>query len=99
MGPEASGVQENHDLELEELHQALHELCQPLTALQCRLELGLAVGGPELRAAVDDSLEETRRIFTAVARLRSWLCAHEDAVAPPDAVFQAASPGRPEAAR
>jgi len=56
------------------MHSALHDLCQPLTALQCRLEMGrLAASGDGLREAVDGGLEETRRLFVAVARLRRCL--------------------------
>jgi hypothetical protein len=61
------------------MNRDLHDLCQPLTALQCRLELG-RMGGDRasLREAVDGGLEEMLRIYAAVARMRSSLV-EEDA--------------------
>ena len=32
------------DCMLQEIESELHDLCQPLTTLQCRLELGLMCG-------------------------------------------------------
>jgi len=61
-----------------EMHSALHDLCQPLTALQCQLEMGRRAGGGDvLREAVAGGLEETRRLFVAVARLRRCLLEEE----------------------
>lgn len=58
----------------EQLHLDLHDLCQPLTALQCRLEIGKMIGdGVALREAVDGGLDETQRMFDVVARMRMWL--------------------------
>jgi ribosomal protein L29 len=66
---------------LEELDQALHELCQPLTALQCRLELGRVIGDrSSLQEAIDGGLEEAKRVCVIVARIRTWLRT-QDAVA------------------
>lgn len=55
------------------LQKALHDLCQPLTALQCRLFLGTMTpaGGPqeelaELRSAVRESLVQCDRMMTHV---------------------------------
>jgi ribosomal 50S subunit-associated protein YjgA (DUF615 family) len=68
--------------ELEQRHAELHDLCQPLTALQCRLELGRMLGSKSaLDEAIDGGLEETRRMFEMIARIRQRLL--ED-----DAAFQ-----------
>lgn len=58
----------------ERLHADLHDLCQPLTALQCRLELGKMLG-PDvaLSDVVDGALEETQRMFAAVIQIRESL--------------------------
>ena len=59
---------------LYELEDELHDLCQPLTALQFRLELGKFVGDPQaLREAVDGALEETNRMIDAIKRMRERL--------------------------
>jgi hypothetical protein len=64
---------------LREIEVHLHDLCQPLTALRCRLELGRAIGDAEgLAEAVVGALEDTQRIFSAVYNLRDRL-AQEDA--------------------
>lgn len=68
---------DNHDLE--QRYAELHDLCQPLTALQCRLEMGRMPGHPGgLEEAVNGSLEETRRLFEIVARIRQRLLADEE---------------------
>lgn len=67
------------DLQLS--HAELHDLCQPLTVLQCRLEMSRipAFGGnPE--EAIDESLGETRRIFDIVARMRERLLLIEQSI-------------------
>ncbi len=65
---------------LNQLHADLHELCQPLTALQCRLEIGRMMGNEEaLLEAVDGGLEETLRMFAVIDRMRQRLIC-EDAV-------------------
>lgn len=59
---------------LEQIHADLHDLCQPLTALQCRLEIGRMLGHESaLQEAVDGSLEETKRMFAAVHQMRQRL--------------------------
>jgi hypothetical protein len=59
---------------LQMLERELHDLCQPVTSLQCRLELGKICGGEEaLVEAVDGALEDAARIFTAVAKVRGRL--------------------------
>lgn len=65
--------------DLERRHEELHDLCQPLTALQCRLEIGRMPGHPGgLEEAVEGSLEETRRLFEIIARIRQRLLADEE---------------------
>lgn len=62
--------------ELRELERELHDLCQPLTALQCRLELGKVIGGEAaLLEAADGALEDSARVFAGVARMRERLLA------------------------
>jgi len=59
---------------LREMDRELHDLCQPLTTLQCRLELAQMIGdAASLKEAVDGGVEETLRIFAAVARMRETL--------------------------
>lgn len=59
---------------LSEMERDLHDLCQPVTSLQCRLELGKLLGGEDaLTEATDGALEDASRIFEAVFRLRKRL--------------------------
>jgi hypothetical protein len=68
-----------YSIQLEQRHAELHDLCQPLTALQCRLELGrLQNHEGALVEAVDASLKETSRMFEAIARIRQRLLADEE---------------------
>ena len=63
---------------LEQMHVDLHDLCQPLTALQCRLELGRMLGHEGgLQDAVDGALEETKRMFKIVDQMRQRLLREE----------------------
>jgi C4-dicarboxylate-specific signal transduction histidine kinase len=63
---------------LEQMHFELHELCQPLTALQCQLEIGRMLGHETaLKEAVEGALKETRRMFKVVARMRQRLLSEE----------------------
>jgi hypothetical protein len=65
--------------QLEQRHAELHDLCQPLTALQCRLEIGrLQNHEGALVEAVDASLQETRRMFEVIARIRQRLLTDEE---------------------
>ena len=64
----------------EAIEHELHELCQPLTTLRCRLELALMqcepgdAGSQEaLREAVIEGLDDMRRAFVSVGRLRESL--------------------------
>lgn len=50
---------------------ALHDFCQPLTVLQCKLEMGLLKGGEEAtHAAVIDGLRECKRLNAVVTTMR-----------------------------
>ncbi len=58
----------------------LHQLCQPLTTLRCRLELAMMMSGPDepegreaLVEAVEGGLQDVQRIFACVDRLRERL--------------------------
>ena len=65
---------------LREIDVELHNLCQPLTALQCLLEVARSVGDLEaLQRAIDDGLEQTGRMFEVVAQMRKCLLALETA--------------------
>ncbi|HSY37718.1 MAG TPA: hypothetical protein VK814_18330 [Acidobacteriaceae bacterium] len=66
-------------IDLEQSNLELHDLCQPLTALQCRLEMGRMLGNPEaLEEAVKGGLEETRRMFRIIAHMRQRLVEMEE---------------------
>jgi len=57
-----------------QLSAGVHDLCQPLTTLQCRLELATLTRTPEAyRSAVEDGLIECRRLVEAVEILREIL--------------------------
>ncbi len=66
------------------MHDHVHALSQPLTALQCRLEIGRMLGDPaSLLEAVEGGLAETRRIFAAVAQMRLGLRGPEETMQSP----------------
>jgi hypothetical protein len=67
------------DAFLNEIAEELHDLCQPLTALQCLLEIARLPGDCHnvLLETVEDSLTETRRIFIAVARMRERILSED----------------------
>lgn len=57
---------------LQRLSKALHDLCQPLTTLQCRLEMAGVLGtDAAYREAVELGLNECCRLAEAVESLRS----------------------------
>jgi len=59
---------------LEEMGRALHDLCQPLTTLQCRLEIAGLVGTAEAyRDAVDLGMVECARFVERVQSMREIL--------------------------
>jgi hypothetical protein len=73
---EATGVcgRSSANAALEEVGQALHDLCQPLTTLQCRLELAGVLGTMDAyREAVDAGLAECSRLVESVASMREIL--------------------------
>ncbi|HEX9199384.1 MAG TPA: hypothetical protein VF865_07485 [Acidobacteriaceae bacterium] len=56
---------------MKQVSRALHDLCQPLTTLQCRLELAKLEGTPDAyQAAVNLGLMECERLVAAVAAIR-----------------------------
>jgi signal transduction histidine kinase len=64
------------EIDLEQSNCELHDLCQPLTAMQCRLEVGKMLGHTEaLEEAINGSLEETSRMFKIIALMRERLLA------------------------
>ena len=59
---------------------ALHDLCQPLTALECRLYLGtMGSGGTpseeveELKVSMDEALNQCERMMTKVRAMQIHL--------------------------
>ena len=56
-----------HDESPEWLRDALHDLCQPLTALECRLFLGLSQQGEaEMRTAIKEAMVQCERLIDGV---------------------------------
>jgi signal transduction histidine kinase len=54
--------------------RALHDLCQPLTTLQCRLEMAQMQGTAEAyREAVEKGLVECERLTELVKSMRTML--------------------------
>jgi len=50
---------------------SLHDMCQPLTALQCRLEIGQLLGTPAgYEEAVTEALRESERLLASVTAMR-----------------------------
>jgi signal transduction histidine kinase len=63
----------NADL-LKTIERELHDLCQPLTTLQCRLELAeMCADEVSLMEAVKGSLQETERLFRGIQLMRERL--------------------------
>jgi hypothetical protein len=59
---------------VERLDVALHDLCQPLTVLQCRLAMGELIGEPDvLLEAVREGLKECVRLNETVGTMRTML--------------------------
>ncbi len=56
------------------MNEAIHALCQPLTTLQCRLEMATLVATLEgYREAVESGLAECRRMVNTVDAMREIL--------------------------
>lgn len=56
---------------MKQMSTALHDLCQPLTTLQCRLEMAELLGTPEAyREAVVTGMGECARLSAAVGAMR-----------------------------
>ncbi|HXE09326.1 MAG TPA: hypothetical protein VN612_15590 [Acidobacteriaceae bacterium] len=56
---------------LQQLNKALHDLCQPMTTLQCRLEMAGVLGTADAyRDAVELGLAECSRLIEAVDAMR-----------------------------
>lgn len=56
------------------MDDALHELCQPLTVLQCRLAMGELIGDQDaMRDAIAEALVECTRINLTVGLMREML--------------------------
>jgi hypothetical protein len=62
------------------LRQDLHDLSQPLTRLQWRLELGRGSGEAELRETVEGALADTRELMEWVRRIQTRI-EHQEATA------------------
>jgi len=74
--------QKSRESEIKRIGVALHDLCQPLTTLQCRLEMAELVGTPEAyREAVETGLAECERLAAAVGSMRDMIrAATRDAI-------------------
>jgi len=58
--------------QMHEIGNALHDLCQPLTTMQCRLEMAKILDKPQdYREAVELGLAECVRLAKAVTLMRS----------------------------
>jgi hypothetical protein len=56
---------------LRKIEQLLHDLAQPLTLLQCRLEMGrMSEDVAELKESIDEALTDAERLFAGVNRMR-----------------------------
>jgi hypothetical protein len=59
---------------VERIDVALHDLCQPLTVLQCRLAIGELIGEPDaMRETIREALRECDRLNQAVGTMRTML--------------------------
>jgi hypothetical protein len=59
---------------VERMDVALHDLCQPLTVLQCRLAMGQLIGEAEtMREAIREALQECARLNKTVGTMRGIL--------------------------
>jgi hypothetical protein len=64
-------TEETPHARLENARQELHELCQPVTAMLCLLELAKMQGDEEhMREGIDHALRECVRLVSSVERMR-----------------------------
>lgn len=80
----SNNVEKTEEPNSEWISEALHDLCQPLTALQCRLVIGRmnCDKGPEqevttLHSAVSESLIQCQRLMILVREMQIRLCQTE----------------------
>ena len=71
--PEELGGRSNRR-KMKQLSAELHELCQPLTTLQCTLEMAALTDTQEAyREAMETGLAECRRLVASVESMREIL--------------------------
>ena len=69
---------------LSALNKELHDMAQPLTSLQCRLELGKLLGdAASVAEAVDGALLELDRVNRSFSRIRAVLASSGNAPGKP----------------
>jgi len=79
-----TGQHKHTDRKIETIAAALHDVCQPLTALQCRLELsGIRETPSAMRQDIDGALHDCLRMIDAVSRMREAVAAARAETAPP----------------
>ena len=67
----SDGGRTDHAECMRRIAYAMHEMCQPLMALQCRLEIGRMIGtAAGYEESVRDSLAECDRLLASVNVLR-----------------------------
>ncbi len=77
---DASGLRDVVDRVAVQLHDAVHTLAQPLTALAFLLEFGRMQNTPlGWRSTVEDASAECRRAFLALQQMREAVHALDDA--------------------
>ena len=74
MSEEAPVGDRSSRTKFKQIAAALHELCQPLTTLQCSLEMAALTGTLEAyREAMETGLAECRRLVASVESMREIL--------------------------
>ena len=64
-------VEDSNTRVMREIAGSLHDMCQPLTALQCRLEIGQMHGtSAAYEEAVGEALRESERLLASVSAMR-----------------------------
>jgi hypothetical protein len=68
---DGTSKQKSSAVGMDQISQALHDLCQPLTTLQCRLEIAQLSGmDQDFRDAVELGLVECNRLIEGVGMMR-----------------------------